>query len=183
MGEYIFFQIWQLYMFLLCKVNLQDNQIIIVRDFARNFLLDCQNEPQSLHWDHDQVTLMPSIAYYNCPEKECDGIVTEEVIHITPDLKHDPPPVQYFTATTLAHVTSQEVNFNEVIEWTKARQYFIICLKVKKSIPTIILLPGMAKTLQMEQLVEPKLLITELERVVRYFKVPENSMMMVKTIC
>ena len=117
MGEHIFFQIWQLYMFLLCKVNLQDNQIIIVQDFARNFLLDCQNEPKSLHWDHDQVTLMPSAAYYNCPVKECDGIVIE-VIHITPDLKHDPPAVQYFTATTPAHVTSQGVNFNEVTEWT-----------------------------------------------------------------
>ena len=118
MGEHIFFQIWQLYMFLLCKVNLQDNQIIIVQDFARNFLLDCQNEPQSLHWDHDQVTLMPSVVYYNCPKKECDGLVTEEVIHITPDLKHDPHAVKYFTATTLAHVTSRGVNFNEVIEWT-----------------------------------------------------------------
>ena len=118
MGEHIFLQIWQLYMFLLCKVNLQDNQIVIVQDFARNFLLDCQNEPQSLHWDHDQVTLMPSVAYYNCPEKEYDGLVTEEAIHITPDLKHDTPAVQYFTAATLAYVTSQGVNFNEAIELT-----------------------------------------------------------------
>ena len=81
MGEHIFFPNMAALHVFLCKVNLQDNQIIIVQDFARNFLLDCQNEPQSLHWDHDQVTLMPSVAYYYCPGKEWDGLVTEEVTH------------------------------------------------------------------------------------------------------
>ena len=161
-----------------------------MQDFARNFLLDCQNEPQSLHWDHDQVTLMPSVAYYNCPEKECDGLVTEEVMHITPDLKHDPPAVQCFTAATLAHVTSQGVNFNEVIEWTdqcptqyKSKAVFYNMAKSEIKHTHHYFVARHVKTLQMEQLVEPKLLITEPKRVVRYFKVPKNSMTMVKTIC
>ena len=133
---------------------------------------------------------MPSVVYYNCPEKECVGLVTEEVIHITPDLKHDPHAVKYFTAITLAHVTSRGVNFNEVIEWTdqcptqyKSKTVFYNMSKSEIKHTHHYFASRHGKNLQMEQLVEPKLLITQQKGVVRYFKVPKNSMTMVKTIC
>ena len=50
-----FNNVWQQYQFMLCKANLQSNQLIVVQDFARNFVMDFQDEPQTLHWDHDQV--------------------------------------------------------------------------------------------------------------------------------
>ena len=42
---------------MLNKANLQLNEIILVQDFARNFVLDFQDEPKDLYWDRDQVTV------------------------------------------------------------------------------------------------------------------------------
>ena len=89
MRKHHFYNVWQMYQFMLNKANLQPNQIILVQDFARNFVLDFQDEPKDLHWDHDQVTVHPTIIYRCCPTEGCDELVTEEIIHIMPDLKHD----------------------------------------------------------------------------------------------
>ena len=48
-----FYNVWQTYQFMLNKANLQPNQIILVQDFARNFVLNFQDEPKDLHWYHD----------------------------------------------------------------------------------------------------------------------------------
>lgn len=55
MRKHHFYNVWQQYQFMLCKANLQPKQLLIVQDFARNFVMDFQDEPQSLHWEHDQV--------------------------------------------------------------------------------------------------------------------------------
>ena len=48
-----------------------------------------QNEPQGLHWLHQQVTVHPSVAMYTCRQPGCKKLVMHEVVHITDDLKHD----------------------------------------------------------------------------------------------
>ena len=61
MRKHHFYSVWQTYQFMLNKANLQTNQIILVQDFAKNFVLDFQDEPKDLHWDHDQVTVHPTV--------------------------------------------------------------------------------------------------------------------------
>ena len=96
MRKHHFYNVWQMYQFMLNKANLQLNQIILVQDFARNFVLDFQDEPKDLHWDHDQVTVHPTVLYKCCPNEGCGELVMEEIIHITPDLKHDPLAIKHF---------------------------------------------------------------------------------------
>ena len=46
MRKHHFYNVWQTYQFMLNKANLQPNQIILVKDFARNFILDFQDKPE-----------------------------------------------------------------------------------------------------------------------------------------
>ena len=118
MRKHHFYNVWQTYQFMLNKANLQLNQIILAQDFARNFVLDFQDEPRDLHWDHDQVTVHPTVLYRCCPNEGCDKLVTEEIIHITPDLKHDPLVVKNFEEDVEFHLRSNNVKYEEIFIWT-----------------------------------------------------------------
>ena len=118
MRKHHFYNVWQTYQFMLNKANLQPNQIILVQDFARNFVLDFQDEPKDLHWDHDQVTVHPTVIYRCCPTEGCDELVTEEIIHITPDLKHDPLAVKNFEEDVEFHLRSKNISYEEKLIWT-----------------------------------------------------------------
>lgn len=109
---------WQMFQFMLCQSNLQDNQILLIQDFARNFVIDFQDEPKTLHWAHDQVTVHPTICCFSCPRKGCNHLVTVEVIHISTDLNHDPHAVAFFKKDALNYIRSEGISYDEVIEWT-----------------------------------------------------------------
>ena len=117
MRKHHFYNVWQTYQFMLNKANLDLNQIILVQDFARNFVLYFQDEPKDLHWDHDQVTVHPTVLY-RCPNEGCDELVMEEIIHITPDLKHDPLAIKNFEEDVEFHLRSNNVKYEEKFIWT-----------------------------------------------------------------
>ena len=50
---------------------------------------------QGLHWCHEQVTLMPTVAHYVC--STCKGMVTHEIVHVSNSMKHDAHLVKVFT--------------------------------------------------------------------------------------
>ena len=118
MRKHHFYNIWQTYQFMLNKANLQPNQIILVQDFARNFVSDFQDKPKDLHWDHDQVTVHPTVLYRCCPNEGCDELVTEEIIQITPDLKHNPWAMKNFQEDVEFHLRSNNVKYEEKFIWT-----------------------------------------------------------------
>ena len=64
-------------------------ELLLVNDSAQNYLCLLQNEPQGMHWEHKQVTLHPTVAYYTCPNEQCSSTVTHELVHMSEDLKHD----------------------------------------------------------------------------------------------
>ena len=88
MAEHVFMASWNYGQFKIAKNNLISGEVLLVHNFAQNYLCLIQNEPQGLHWDHKQVTLHPSVAYYRCTNN-CDKLVTHEVVSVSKDLKHD----------------------------------------------------------------------------------------------
>ena len=88
LSQHLFDYNWMSHQFNTCMESLADGEVLLVHDFAQNLLLKHQREPQTMHWDHDQVTLHPTIAYFSC-ENNCGHMVKEEFLHITPDKKHD----------------------------------------------------------------------------------------------
>ena len=54
--------------------------------------------------------------YYHCGEDY--GIIKEEIVHVTPDLKHDDNAVNYFIEKTLAYLELKGVEIQDIQEFT-----------------------------------------------------------------
>ena len=59
MAEHSFMASWNYCQYKLARRNIMEGDVIMVHDFAHNYLRTHQNEVQGLHWHHKQVTLMP----------------------------------------------------------------------------------------------------------------------------
>ena len=77
MAEHTFMSTWNYCQYKKAKQNLVEGQVLMVDDFAQNYLCDHQNEPEGLHWLHQQVTLHPSVAMYTCKQP---GLFTSVMI-------------------------------------------------------------------------------------------------------
>ena len=81
MAEHSFMASWNYWQYKLAKRNIIQGDIIMVHGFAQNYLCKHQNEVQGLHWQHKQVTVMPTVAHYLCPQ--CHRNVTHEIVHVS----------------------------------------------------------------------------------------------------
>ena len=88
MAEHSFYATWNYIQYKKCKGNLESGEVVMVHDFAKNYLCQHQHEPQGLHWILPQVTLHPTAVHYRCPVDNCH-LVTHEVVHVPDDLKHN----------------------------------------------------------------------------------------------
>ena len=116
MSRHQFMKIWQLRNFNSAKANLQPGQVLWVHDFSQNILLYYQDEVGGKHWDHEQITVHPTSMLMKC--LTCDGIVHEELIHITPDKHHDHKAVHQFVQESLHHLERKGIEIREIIEFT-----------------------------------------------------------------
>ena len=113
MSEHTFLASWNYVQFKKCKNNLQVGDILIVNDFAQNYLCLHQNEPQGMHWEHKQVTLHPTVVYFRC--KDCNNISTHEIGHVSNDLKHDTHLVKKFNEKTLKVLENRGIEICKII--------------------------------------------------------------------
>ena len=125
-----FMKIWQLKNFNMALHHLRYGQLLLVHDFSQNLLLFAQDEVPGAHWDHEQATIHPTVAYYIGP---CGKLIKEEIIHLTGDRKHDHNAVRTFVKKTIEHLRSKGITIIEIIEWTdhcsnqyKSRKAFFI---------------------------------------------------------
>ena len=59
-----------------------------------------------------------SVAYYICPKHECNGHVTHEIVHISPDLKHDAHLVKQFTTKTINVIKENGIDIHKLVQFT-----------------------------------------------------------------
>ena len=102
----------------IAKKNIRKGDLIFVHDFSQNYLCSHQNECQGLHWKHAQVTMMPTVAHYICPKKDCNGLVTHEIVHISPDLKHDAHVVKQFTTLAIDVIRINGIKIRKIVQFT-----------------------------------------------------------------
>ncbi len=102
---HLFYADWQCKQFQKLIGNLPDNVLVQVHDFAKNYLCEFQDEVQGSFWDHSQVTIHPTICYY---KNESGKLITEEVVCITGDLKHDSYAVQKLEQIVDRHFTEHK---------------------------------------------------------------------------
>ena len=108
-----FMKIWQLKQFNISLQNLRKGQVLLVHDFSQNLLMYAQDEVSTAHWDHEQVTLHPTVVYYVGP---CGKMIKEEVIHMTNNRKHIEKTV--FQKKTIEFLKLKKVPILQILEWT-----------------------------------------------------------------
>ena len=86
-----------------------------MNDFAQNYLCLHQNEPQGMHWEHKQITLHPTVAYFKCPNSACGKLCTHEAVHVYEDLKHDAHLVKKFSEKTLEVLKERKITIHKII--------------------------------------------------------------------
>ena len=59
MAEHTFMATWNYCQYKKVKQNFVEGDVLMVDDFAQNYLCENQNEPQGLHWLYQQVTIHP----------------------------------------------------------------------------------------------------------------------------
>ena len=62
MAEHTFMATWNYCQFKRARTNIKPGELLLVNDFAWNYLCLLENEPQGMHWEHKQVTLHPTVA-------------------------------------------------------------------------------------------------------------------------
>ena len=116
---------WQNDQFKKIRTNPPKDTVIQVLDFAEKFTFDFQNEVQSAHWTHETCTVHPIVNYYTCEEEDCSEVVTESVVVISDDLKHDHNAVHKFIAVNDSVIRKRNPNVEKYIQWSDgcASQY------------------------------------------------------------
>ena len=109
---------WQKSMYIQNRDVLQPGEVQLVIDYAKNYAHTSQNEPQSAHWDRTQSTLHPISVSHPCPQPDCDERVTNEVVCISPDLKHDLHGVEEFIEATIKMLQKDGVPVEKIYEWS-----------------------------------------------------------------
>ena len=99
--------------------------VVTVMDFGQNYRCTYQEEPQFLNWQYRQATVHPIVSYYRCPSN-CGETVQEDIIFISPDLRHDSCMVELCSSEALSHLRRERnLEVRHVIEFsdTCAAQY------------------------------------------------------------
>jgi hypothetical protein len=123
LAQHIFQAVWQQNQFRFISKNVPDKTLVEVLDFGQNYLCTFQDEAQAAHWNHSQVTIHPVILYYRC---DCSKIVRNDIIVISPDLKHDRQAVKVFEDEAVKHIEAEtKLTFEKKIQFTDgaASQY------------------------------------------------------------
>ena len=113
-----FQKLWQLQNFNMTLRYLQCGQVLFVHDFQMNLMLFCQDEPAGTHWDHPQITVHPTLAFFCCWNSNCNKIVHEDIIHISDVLTHDKHAVNAFVTKSIQHLKAKGVPIQEIIKFT-----------------------------------------------------------------
>ena len=99
------------------KMAIPDQSVVQILDFAENFSCDFQDEISSAHWQHQQATVHPTVCYYKC--HGCDKNITESLVFILDDEKHDFHAVHTYSSIAHRHLSQiRGLDINRYIQYT-----------------------------------------------------------------
>ncbi|MES9905398.1 MAG: hypothetical protein ABW168_22320 [Sedimenticola sp.] len=104
LSKHLFVASWQYQQFNHIKSNLPEGWVIMIADFAENYRTFYQDETQAAHWQYEQITVHPIVAYHRCPVDECEEVVTDSIICLSDDRGHDASAVHTYLTAAIKHV-------------------------------------------------------------------------------
>ncbi|XP_003723310.2 uncharacterized protein LOC100891453 [Strongylocentrotus purpuratus] len=106
---------WQYEQYKSITAVIPPNTVVMCMDFGENYTCKAQDAPQGYHWNNTQCTIHPAVASYNCPDPNCTKIVSDSIIFISNDLKHDQHAVQHFTKKATELLKGDNITVNRLI--------------------------------------------------------------------
>ena len=97
---------------------MEKGHVLVIHEYAQNYLCIHQNEIQAMHWSHAQVMMHPSCIRYRCPIDGCNQIVLHEIVHTSADLLHDAHLLKRFQTANLQILRKRGVDICKMIEFT-----------------------------------------------------------------
>ena len=104
LSDHLFVAAWQQDQFSKLWKTVPPKWVILNMDFSENYSCVDQSEVQSAHWGHNMVTIHPTVAFYRCPEEDCEDIIQEALIFVSNDMVHDSNAVAKFVAVANEHL-------------------------------------------------------------------------------
>lgn len=111
LAMHLFVSDWQRRQLNSLKDNLPTDWVLSIADFAENYRCSNQDEIQSAYYNYQQVTLFPVVSYYHCPAPDCEEIVEESIVFVSPDLTHDSDAVRQFNNQINEHLGKKKSSF------------------------------------------------------------------------
>ena len=93
--EHLFKGQWQQLQFNEMKTNLPEDCVMLVMDFDKNRLIRFQNEPKSIYYTTQLVTIHPAVVFYRSLDIT-DLTVRESLVFLSDDHSHDHNAVNHF---------------------------------------------------------------------------------------
>lgn len=113
LAAHLFVAAWQQNQFSELLKKVPKSCVVLNMDFAENYSCVSQHEVQSAYWGHNQVTIHPTCAYYQCQEDGCDKTVTEHIIFVSDGKIHDAAAVMKFVELTNASSAEEGIDHPE----------------------------------------------------------------------
>ena len=97
-----------------CKMSLRDDEVLVVVDFAENYVCKQYAEAQSAYYSRNSVTLHPMVAIFS----QDSDIIRDSVVVISEDLRHDSSAVKVFIQTLAYYIQTKHPHINHLIIWS-----------------------------------------------------------------
>lgn len=106
--------ITQLHSYKLCKANLKEDEVVVVVDFAENYVCRQYSEAQSAYYGRNSTTVHPMVVIFPSGYQ----ISRDYVDIISNDLQHDGSAVKVFLGMLSNHLTLNYPHVKTVIVWS-----------------------------------------------------------------
>ena len=123
LSHHLFSANWNYAQFQYIRDNLKPGYLLSVLDFGQNYINVFQDEPQSIHWDHTQMTIHPIVNFFIKPGESV--VTVEEHIMISNDKNHDKYAVKTFEEASLNYLKEKGFTPTHIIQFNDncASQY------------------------------------------------------------
>lgn len=92
------------------KRNLPWETVFLVMDFGKNHSVCYQDEPKSIFYKAQQITVHPVVAFYHSPEVP-QLISRNSLVFLGDDINHDHHAVDHLFEKAISHIKNLGINF------------------------------------------------------------------------
>ena len=102
-----------------------EGHVIMVLDFAENYACIAQDEIQAGHWTHDQATVHPIVATFQCPTCAAPHVINHSLVFISDDRNHDYHAVHHFVQQSVDFLRQGSIPIRKIVRFSDgcAAQY------------------------------------------------------------